>query len=603
MAYVGSEWLFQVTKPSFLNVLSWPGQLRIALVATAWLLVATISATALLAGARWLARSPRLAVPLRELERLPAVATLAALALVASDNFLHTVLGWGTPRLEGWARVVPPTVFLVLLVGFARRARVWLAQLVRHAGWRRGVLAFAGATVISGILAGHVRVQYVKPEPIRVAQRWNIVLLGGDGIDAERLSMYGYERRTTPYLERLAAESLVAENAFSNGAGTGGSLVSILTSALPTETGVVFPPDTARPEWALRHLPGLLRSDGYATAQISIRWYADTTDLGLVGAFDLANERRPLHRLDDAGGQIVDRRSVQFLRLVGGRLAERLFPWLGSRESRESQRDLLGRRGERPTDRFRLDSFQSFVAATPGAFFEHVHLLGTHGPHFIHRDPVFSAGQRQEGGFDRDFYDDALLAFDRHVASVVEFLRSAGRLEQTILVVYSDHGQAWNPLRRVPLLVRLPGASRVGRLQRPVQNLDIAPTLLDALGTPAPSWMRGRSLLREGPACPPLLSAGFREELRNVGGPGSYRSLKPPFYSLATIHEIVGDRRVSIELPEGRVTSGEVEMAPGWEAACAPLDPARVALELVGHLAENGYRVGGLARRLRYEEE
>ena len=87
----------------------------------------------------------------------------------------------------------------------------------------------------------------------------NIILLGSDGLNADNMSVYGYDKDTTPRLRELAQTSLVAENAFTNAGNTAGSVVSILSGKLPTQTRVLYPPDILTDLAAFQHLPGILK--------------------------------------------------------------------------------------------------------------------------------------------------------------------------------------------------------------------------------------------------------------------------------------------------------------------------------------------------------
>jgi arylsulfatase len=93
----------------------------------------------------------------------------------------------------------------------------------------------------------------------------------------------------------------------------------------------------------------------------------------------------------------------------------------------------------------------------------------------------FSAGQsiQDQEPWSDDFYDDSILDFDMNVGEVIDELTKLGLLENTILIIGSDHGQQWNQLNRLPLIIRFPQGQYAGRIQTNVQNLDIAPTILD----------------------------------------------------------------------------------------------------------------------------
>jgi arylsulfatase A-like enzyme len=94
-----------------------------------------------------------------------------------------------------------------------------------------------------------------------------------------------------------------------------------------------------------------------------------------------------------------------------------------------------------------------------------------------------------------DLYDDEALYFDQALRKLVTDLRSSGRLDRTLLVVTSDHGEeflehghvkhcrgVWNTLTHIPLIIRIPGINGGRRIDTAVQALDLAPTILDLLG-------------------------------------------------------------------------------------------------------------------------
>ena len=119
----------------------------------------------------------------------------------------------------------------------------------------------------------------------------NILLITGDGINASHTSLYGYERDTTPTLKALAATSLVAENAFPNSSNTMSGLLSIYTSKYPTQTRVLYAPDILKNADAYQHMPGILKSLGYYSAQFTHAYFADAYSMNMLSAFDIANGR------------------------------------------------------------------------------------------------------------------------------------------------------------------------------------------------------------------------------------------------------------------------------------------------------------------------
>jgi hypothetical protein len=150
------------------------------------------------------------------------------------------------------------------------------------------------------------------------------------------------------------------------------------------------------------------------------------------------------------------------------------------------------------SDRERIKCLNSYLeesAATEKPFFAQIHLLGTHGPRFEITVPRFSRGKNQEEDWMTDFYDDTILNFDLELSSLVSKLKSLGIYEDTMIVIYSDHGISWTSTNRIPLIIHFPRDEYAGVISQNTQNLDIAPTILDYLGFDTPGWMDGDSLL------------------------------------------------------------------------------------------------------------
>lgn len=269
----------------------------------------------------------------------------------------------------------------------------------------------------------------------------HILLLAADGVSAKYTSAYGYERDTTPALRALAAQSLFCENAFANSLNSSSSIASLLTGKWPVTLKLYYPPQILSGRHAYVHLPALLRRFGYRTVDISARQFADVYDLNFLNGFDEANgraERRSIwRRLGDLGAGM---HAGYFWEVVWERISERLGHIAGRYRGESPYEvvagDLAGKRVDDAQRVARLLDLLREERARP--LFAHLHLLGTHGPYFNPRIPRFSQGIEQKAKFMRDFRDDAIADFDRHLCRIVEALAAAGQWERTIVVVLSD---------------------------------------------------------------------------------------------------------------------------------------------------------------------
>jgi hypothetical protein len=230
--------------------------------------------------------------------------------------------------------------------------------------------------------------------------------------------------------------------------------------------------------------------------------------------------------------------------------------------------------------------------------FAHVHLMVTHGEDFFPMQQKFSAGQSMEDQdpWEDDFYDDSILDFDTNLARLVDDLEQQGLLDETILVVGSDHGQQWDQLLRVPLVIRFPHEQYAGRIQANVQNLDIAPTILDYIGLDQPAWMRGTSLIAGELAQRPIFGVNDVEKVNDEYNVFSvdWDKVQPPFYQFGGMSLIYCEKWYRLNLSDLRWETGMVE---GSTSVCPPghqVTDEQAFRWIVEHLQENGFDVSTL---------
>jgi arylsulfatase A-like enzyme len=591
--FVGMEWLFFITKPSFLSVFHWGECLRVFGATLLPLLAAGIVVLLALWG---IARLMPVRVVLIacgwSMRALPTL-VLAASALLLVDNFTTTLFDWSIATLRRgqlpYAAVAMLGVVLVWrLVGrlaAALRADARARRLASAVA--ASIIALAGAAAALEAASVALTTSHVSGRPTR---RPDILLIGLDGVNADHLSLYGYERQTTPFLTELAREAMVFTNAYSNAGNTGGALTAILTGRLPTDTRVIFAPDILRGESAVLHLPAILRAVGYRTGQFVIRHYAASIDFNMRGGFDVVNGRAVDPQAVATRALLTLGLGGYFLDQIAARVRTRVERLAGHRE-RSALEEVNEPLVAQYMDASRIRQLVAFVEEAPAPWFAHVHLMVTHGDRFAPRQQRFSAGQEQTTEWMPNFYDDAILDADRSVNEVVTRLRQRGTFERTLIIIYSDHAQGFRTDRPLPLLVRVPGALR-GRKGQTVQSIDIAPTILDVLGLRAPPWMTGQSLLRGVPPCRAVFGTMATARHRNEQR-GDYTIPEPPFFSLGVVSLVQGRRWYFLQLDEAapRISGGVIPVLPGAVADCAPVTAEQAQRLLVNHLRAARYEV------------
>lgn len=359
-------------------------------------------------------------------------------------------------------------------------------------------------------------------------QRPDLVIVSLDTVRADRLSVYGFERPTSPTLETLARDAVVFERAYTTAPWTLPSHVSLLSGELPDRHGVHGPKSRIDPStpW----LPEALAGAGYTTAAWTGGGYVNPV-FGFGRGFDrygivdpafppaawADSQRDPNHAL---GARKAEASRTSLLEALATPRRAPLFAFVHTyvAHNYSASPEDLEAIGVAPRDVGRFAAEFSPTAAS--------------------RDAATLSDERKEDA--RRRYDATLREADRLVADVLGALERSGRLERTIVVVVSDHGEELfehgdlghgqslhEEMVRVPFLIRAPGvaAARRGEV---VSLVDVAPTVRALIGLDA-APRDGRDLspaLGSGAAAErmpfaPAVARGTRRDLvfRAVVGP------------------------------------------------------------------------------------
>ncbi len=442
-------------------------------------------------------------------------------------------------------------VRLALYAGGAPEARFAWARWSAPRVMGRELARPAGPTAAGRTLAPE---DDALADALRAASgRSNVVLLILDAARAQQFGTYGYARATTPEIDRIAAEGVVFERAYTPAVFTLGALSSLWTSQYPDRhhAEVSYADPLPRDRLTLAEALG---GRGVRTAGFVANAVAGT-----------------LHGFDRGFGQFEE--------------VYRRYPDLGSRGAafqRLLPEWLRAHAGER--------------------FFAYVHYREPHfpydpGPPFDTQfgpDAPLGRDERRDRAWYTDvnqgrrtptadeiahlvrLYDGNLAYVDREVGALRRTLEEQGLWDRTVLIVAADHGeqlfekgyishsaQVYEQSTHIPLVVRIPGGPRGVRVSHLVDLLDLAPTILDLFGlrdTPFAAQAQGASLL-------PLVSGAAR------GGDMvtlSRTVWERPVYALRDArHKLVYDTRT------GREQLFAIESDPGEAHDVVASEPVR----------------------------
>lgn len=586
-AYVFLEWLFFVTKPSFLAIRPWSERI-LALFAGVWpFLLLTLGMHFCLCVVAWTVdRIGKRSNFVRKVLKFMPALIVAAIILILVDNFTYTMFKWGIVKTGAYT---VPLYWVLFAGGFIWALRSKFIQV------RLKPLAVGGLLLLlivplawsyTGIRAVHEN----SVGAIGGVTKPNIIMFASDGVNADHMSAYGYRRETTPNLDVRLGSALVAENAFTNSGMTTGSLTSMMTGKYPGTTKVIYRPQTLQGEDAYEHLPRILRKLGYKSLQETVGYFADAKDLNWLDSFNYANGRE-LHwsRIDrlpiklQAAGQLVDR--------VRGRAQERVEQLLFMKRMTDHYAAVAPEEtaaGWVITDDQRMAHVFDFIEHTHQPFFIHVHLLGTHCCTWKSEKKYFPINVNASAAEQADVsFDNAIRQSDEYFGRMMDLLERKGLLGNTLIVYSSDHVKGWDFRSQIPLILFFPNGQYSGKMTKDTQIIDVAPTILDYMNVEIPGWMEGRSIIEgELPEHRPIFSAFTA---RYVDAAAHHAEIGPPYYDLAKAGLVECNRWYIFSLNDKSIESG---VNPNYHGGCDSYEvPDNEAAKLIisKHLHERGF--------------
>jgi arylsulfatase A-like enzyme len=367
----------------------------------------------------------------------------------------------------------------------------------------------------------------------------NVILLVFDAMSAYHLSVVGYQRKTTPNLERFARRANVYHAHYSAANFTTPGVASILTGLYPWTHRALHLSGLVARELADRNIFESLGQDYHRFAfsqnvmatNLLDQFRAGIDDLLPSSSFsELSLLPSELFKKDtNTAHQTLDNLLFDFVdppgSLIFG-LGQRLYFEQSKKFDRDFPRGIPQPRNYpivyKLEDLFNglMDTLDRLAAP----HFSYIHLFSPHAPYRAHRDfigmfddgwlypkkpeSVFSEGESYETTEkNRVWYDEYIANVDFEFGRLLDHLGQTGVLDTSYLVVTSDHGELlqrgvkghvtpllYEPLVRVPLLISSPGQTQGNSIDSPTSSVDLLPTLLSVIGRTVPGWAEGQLL-------------------------------------------------------------------------------------------------------------
>jgi arylsulfatase len=349
-------------------------------------------------------------------------------------------------------------------------------------------------------------------------RKWNLLIITNDQHRADCLGCYGNALIRTPAVDRLAKEGVRFENCFVHAPQCVPSRVSLHTGRYP-HTHRVPSNAYALPD-SEQTLARILNAHGYRTACAGEMPFAPRS---YTGGFQqvLANNKDY--------DKFLAARGLRFPP-AGGRFQAEPVPWTDDLDE---------------TAFFAGHAREFLKSNRESPFFLHINFRRPHHPFnppapfdTMYLGAKFPASHKREGemagkppqqraalensvGFDlrtmsageldrvKAYYYGMISENDKYIGAVLDELKSSGLEDRTLVIFNADHGEMlgdhgllfkgsymYDPVVRVPLIMRAPGKFPAGGVVNSlVEEVDVAPSILDVLGLPIPSAVQGKSLV------------------------------------------------------------------------------------------------------------
>jgi arylsulfatase A-like enzyme len=337
-------------------------------------------------------------------------------------------------------------------------------------------------------------------------RRPNIIMVTVDALRPDHISCYGSEKVYTPNIDRIAKEGVQFKNCFSVAPWTRPSMASIMTSLYPSQHGALM---NVIMDEASFHTIQILEEGYFSNRNVTLTEVLKDFGYYNVGFYPniSASSVRGFSQGYDFFFDCFKFRRLVFEELIsvlsGGRLNKFIYP-----SYKYARDEVLERYIETWLSENRQTQF--FLSAL---YFD------VHEYHLKEKRKKEDFYKPSES-----FYVEEVIRIDQRIGELYDFLEKNGFLDETILVLLSDHGEEfgdhggqdrgnefpydrgafhghtlYDELLRIPLIIRYPEKIEGGTvISRQVRSLDIMPTILSLAGVSSDLKMEGVSLFQDG---------------------------------------------------------------------------------------------------------
>ncbi|WP_448581192.1 sulfatase [Thermaurantiacus sp.] len=529
---------------------------------------------------------------------LPLALALMGVSLVIASAFGPKIQDSWSSFLVSWIFLFAAWLGLVPLLGDIAPGSLsgavlclviaaWLAlrhphaaRQARSAGMALGlaVLPLGVVAVVDGALAS-------RPAPLPLpatgakGSRPDILLISTDALSAMHLGSHGYPRHTSPVFDRLAERSLHFTQAYAVASFTAPALASLMTGQDPLGHKVWHLKARLSNEAADQSMPATLRRAGYRTLAVSTNPFGGPHKLGLSRHFDVVLSDQmalPVGCLDRLSAWLrfscpaSDLGFTPLAFALAGKLVKATavpgHHYDPARALAAAERLLIHRVDGPPLFLWvhLMPPHDPYVASSPfvGMFDPSPDMRTISGSELTHPHFCFAKLAPEKQALFQARYDEGIRAVDYAIGRFLVSLQNTGRLRSTLLVLTADHGESFasdygghGGPRLDPAVIRIPllfhGDMVVpAKVETPVSQVDIAPTILALAGVSIPRSMSGTVLTDTGARRARPVFAFWLEPARVRDGPsdGTASVINWPWHYTVYLGQTATDPRLTKSL-------------------------------------------------------
>jgi arylsulfatase A-like enzyme len=365
----------------------------------------------------------------------------------------------------------------------------------------------------------------------------NVLLLTFDSLTARNMSAYGYNRLTTPFIDKWVKTASLFTRTEAASNFTAPTTASLMTGKRVWTHRRYHHAKGAKPYKSdTENLALVLKENGYYNFAFTTNFIASVGALNISRSFDIAPSVSDLVSPATIGGFL----ETYLYSLFGDKF--RVHNWLGQDDFVFNK--ILRKQGVVETE-YPLDKvFNGFLEAVDNIpsrhFFAWIHVMPPHIPYlppkpfagsfnpstelregniqlnirdnevrqYENNDLMYPQELKENIATLRDYYDEYIRYCDEQFGEFIKQLQKRSLYKNTVIILSSDHGESfehnyfthgkrhlYEQVTHIPLIIKEPGQTRGRVIHDLAEQIDIPATILSLADIGTPSWMEGRSLV------------------------------------------------------------------------------------------------------------